>query len=74
MAVGGPLRRPLMNIGAKDELTKAISPSSCILAVLALLTNLGIVIAIPAICRLARYSKSAQIWSNVSGQLTLAIH
>ena len=62
-----------MNIGAKCELTKAISPSSRIFAVLALSTNLGIVIAMPATCLLARYSKSTQIWTNASGQLTLAI-
>ncbi len=62
-----------MNLGAWGELTKAISPSLCIFAVLALSTNLGIVIAMPATCFLARYSKSAQIWTNASGQCTLAI-
>ena len=60
-----------MNLGASCELTKAISPSSCIFAVLALSTNLGIVIAMPTTCLLARYSKSTQIWTNSSGQLTL---
>ncbi len=63
----------MLDIGAKGELTSTISPYSCIFAVLALSTTLGIVIAMPANCLLARYSKSTQIWTNILGQLTLAI-
>ncbi len=63
----------MLDLGATGKLTKAISPSSCIFAVLAVSTTLGIVIAMPANCLLARNSKSTQIWTNASGQLTLAI-
>ncbi len=47
------LRKPFIDIGAKGERTKAISPSLCIFTVLALSTNLGIVITMPVTCLLA---------------------